>query len=337
MDSKSSHGVTRPLEGWVVGISVSKSDNLTELGYELDDVNRVTVRLSEALLIAGARLVFGHDWRPDGVMDAICRIAVRFQTTSKNCATEPLIRNLVTWPETPSLESELRDELEKRGVLKIETIRIPDNSWTSVTKNYVIARGIALTDLRRRLATITHARVCLGGAEKRTEGFHAGVLEEAYNAAIKGCPVYVGEFLGGASESLIAALRHPDIKQPSLEVGDRRKEEFDKVFNSPFRELLPERDLTDGFNMHAMQAASGLDADDWQRLLIAPDVESFSALVIRGLSKLPKPTELPHDSESKPNTESQELLNPVQGQTTENVVQAQAAPVKKKAPRKPPK
>src|SRR5712691_8325750 len=45
----------RPLHGLVVGISVSESENLAAWGYTSADVNRVTLRLSEALLAAGAR------------------------------------------------------------------------------------------------------------------------------------------------------------------------------------------------------------------------------------------------------------------------------------------
>ena len=289
MESKLWHGEKRMLHGWVVGISVSDSDDLAAHGYGPGDVNRVIVRLSEALLSAGARLVFGHDWRPDGVMDAICRIAVGFQSLPKDRAPDPLIQNLIPWPDKPILEPELRNELEQRGLLRVVTVAIPQNNWSSA--NYPIARAIALTQLRRRLVDLTNARVCLGGKEKNVQGFHAGVIEEAYNAAVAKHPVYVGRFLGGAAAKLVAGITHPNVKQKAFRVVEGKENQHNEVLKSTCANLVAEKDLSSGFQSESMEKASGLNTDDWQRLLNAPDIEVFSTLVIRGLGQLPKPSE----------------------------------------------
>ena len=145
--------------------------------------NRVTVRLSEALLAAGARLAFGHDWRPDGVMDAICRFAVKFQPP--DCSiTEPLIHNFLPWPTQPAMDAELRRDLEQRRVLKVETLGLPKCDWQSPEDE--TAKAIGLSHMRRELARRTDARVCVGGRTGRGSdakplgGFFAGVIEEAY-------------------------------------------------------------------------------------------------------------------------------------------------------------
>ncbi len=144
--------------------SLQHAVELSQIGYNPEDVKNATIRLCESLLSAGARLVFGDDWRPDGVMDAICRIAVKYQQPIEGKKSpKPLSQSLVTWPHEPSLDSEFLRDLEQRGVLKVETVRLPsDSDWSR--PNDPIARAIALTAMRREMTTRTNARVCLGGS-----------------------------------------------------------------------------------------------------------------------------------------------------------------------------
>lgn len=286
---------TRSLEGWVIGISVANSEDLAACGYTPEDVNRASVRLSEALLSAGARLVFGHDWRPDGIMEAICRIAVTVQPPLSDRDTPAaMIQNLLPWPTQPSLEPELRQDLEQRGILKVQTIGLPECDWSKTTDS--TARAIALTHMRRELALRTHARVCLGGKLQSADGFFAGIVEEAYNAAKANQPVYLSRLLGGAAAKLIDALSASTEGGPGLRVLGPKETAYQEVqAKSP--QLVPEAaDLTSAFSAQKMQERSGLDPNDWQRLLNASDVEAFSALVIRGLSQLPKPGAAPAPS-----------------------------------------
>ena len=71
----------RPLGGLRVGLSIGNSaeDGLAR-GFDSDQVNRVTVRLTRSLLAQGARVVLGHDWRRDGVMHAELDMAREYAT-----------------------------------------------------------------------------------------------------------------------------------------------------------------------------------------------------------------------------------------------------------------
>ena len=59
----------RPLAGCIVSLSISESDDSAERGFPSWQVNRVTLQLVAALFGQGASVVFGHDWREDGVME----------------------------------------------------------------------------------------------------------------------------------------------------------------------------------------------------------------------------------------------------------------------------
>lgn len=201
---------SRPLHGLVIGLSVSVSENIGAWGYTPDDVNRVTVRMSEALLAAGARLMFGHDWRPDGIMDALCRLAVKYQPAGDANSAEPLIQSLLPWPVQTSLDPTLRVELEQRGVLRIESMPAPAGDWPS--NDDPTAKAVALSELRIALGERCDARICVGGKEAKKKddvigGFFAGVIEEAYRTATAGKPLYIGSFLGGASAAVVEYLR----------------------------------------------------------------------------------------------------------------------------------
>jgi hypothetical protein len=98
----------RPLSGCVIGISISESEEMDRLGFDRSEMNRCVVRLSESLLSAGARLAFGHDWRPGGVMEAVAALAVRYFNVQRDAEGQPVQReapiiNRVAPPDVPFL------------------------------------------------------------------------------------------------------------------------------------------------------------------------------------------------------------------------------------------
>jgi hypothetical protein len=72
------------------------------------------VRLSETLLGFGARLVFGHDWRYGGVMEAISQAALRYWPVD-DANSPPLIKNFVPWPDNPQLKPDVQ---RRRDIVK---------------------------------------------------------------------------------------------------------------------------------------------------------------------------------------------------------------------------
>src|SRR4051812_10626969 len=98
----------RPLSGCAVGISISETQDLTGQHFDAYEVNRCVALLAETLLGNGARLVFGHDWRPNGVMMAVAEFAMRYSGTSSRSPAEvpngeaPIV-SLVAPPDLPFL------------------------------------------------------------------------------------------------------------------------------------------------------------------------------------------------------------------------------------------
>src|SRR5262245_42190162 len=99
--------LNRPLTGLVVNLSVSESEDSTRHGFPAWQVNRVTLQFVAALFGQGAGVAFGHDWREDGVMEAVHGFALQTQpsfplsTGPTQAEDQPMLHNILPWPDIP--------------------------------------------------------------------------------------------------------------------------------------------------------------------------------------------------------------------------------------------
>lgn len=203
---------SRPLSGLVVNISVSESEDSPALGFPRWQVNRITVQIAAALVGQGAAVAFGHDWREDGVMQAIYGY-VRQVRGPVSSEAGPLLWNLLAWPDRSSLSAEILDEISP--VLHVENVGLPPGLESAGERALAVdadrrlgryCRARALTWLRRRLNEVSHARICLGGRTAGFGGRYPGVAEEALLAIEESKPLYLVGLLGGAAQRVIDAM-----------------------------------------------------------------------------------------------------------------------------------
>jgi hypothetical protein len=296
----------RPLTGCVVNLSISESDDSTQRGFPSSQVNRVTLQIVSALFGQGASLVFGHDWREDGVMEAVYGFARQVQSpiplsrAQADAENEPLLRNLVPWPDKPylsgpeleQLSSTLRVELaglpRELGALEAEAGRDDPNNTLF---RYVRARG--LTFLRRRLNDISHFRFCIGGRQSGYDGRYPGVIEEAFLAVTDNKPLYLAGVLGGATKQVVDAFEGREMandfcRPAPLEavyaappVREGGAADNDRVIDraavwKAFRDTGRER----------LARNNGLTADENDELFHSSVIERAIELVLIGLSRL---------------------------------------------------
>jgi SLOG cluster2 len=214
----------RPLAGYIVGLSISESEDSTVRGFPPWQVNRVTLQVVSALFGQGAGVIFGHDWREDGVMEAVHSFARQMQPPLPFSANEPrvpgqpLLQNLLPWPDKPRLSQQNLDRL--RLTLRVEPAGLSEElishqdaalaaGPTSRLYRYIRARG--LTHMRHRLNAECGARLCLGGKTSGSAGRFPGVIEEAFLAVKTGKPLYLAGLLGGASRQVIDAIEGKEM------------------------------------------------------------------------------------------------------------------------------
>lgn len=297
----------RPLAGLVVNLSVSQSDDTLKHGYPTWQVNRVTLQFVAALFGQGASVIFGHDWREDGVMEAVHGFALQMQpqvpltVEAAQAEAQPLMRNLLPWPDVPHLTEEEQEQLS--ATLKVEPGGLPEELRTLNAEvvaagpndpryAYLLARG--LTHLRHRLTDLCHARVCLGGPRSGSQGRYPGLVEEALLAVQQDKPLYVASLLGGASEQIVTAVEgkqmpeefcptarieqlylHPPVGEN--DPGTRADRAIDR--DAIWRELS-------AAGQGRIAQNNRLSAEENSELLRTPVVERAIQLVLTGLSRI---------------------------------------------------
>lgn len=295
----------KPLAGLRVGISISESDDLEARGFTPSAMNRLTVRLNEALLAAGAILVFGHDWREDGIMDAICRSAL-WSSGYPDPDTPPPLLNLLPWPDATRVDHEVLLRLHQ--IVDIRSAGLPEDLVREAPRaaedrdlqRYLRSRG--LTHLRRRMTEECQARICLGGREGGYQGRYPGVLEEALLAFEARQPVYLVGVLGGVAEHLgrsILKLPNPrgrkDTSPPPPKEAGTSLEDLYKEYGQRHRPF-PESSDDSIFGLeHAWGVArelgrerlgsNRLDHSENCRLIESRSEEEAIILVLRGLRR----------------------------------------------------
>jgi hypothetical protein len=194
-----------------VGLSVSgNAEQLAEHGFTPAGMNRFTVRLARALLAEGAGLAFGHDWRAEGVMEAVAALALHYSLPLQDEEGEPLIVNLLPWPaDRSSTDPELLQRLE--GIVEVRRAGLPPELGEHAEQvrrmeptagEYQYLRAQGLSRLRRQLNAICGARVAIGGKLSKFQGRLPGIVEEVVLGLRSARPVYLAGLFGGAARLL---------------------------------------------------------------------------------------------------------------------------------------
>lgn len=293
----------RGLEGQRVGLSVAGGEaELAARGFTVDGMNRFTVRVARALLADGAGLAFGHDWRAEGVMEAIASIAFDYRAAAVAAGGSTVILNLLPWPhersETdPSLLARLQGIVEVRPAGLPEDLPLAAEALKRATPEWRYRRARGLTHLRRELTRACSARVAFGGKLKGYDGRLPGIVEEVFLALQAGQPVYLAGLLGGAAEALGRVLLEGD--DPSRLWEDVQLAELYRQHQEPSATGLGDGDLDpDALGRYLASPdacerllANGLSEEENRRLLHSSLEEESIGLVLRGLRAIAERSE----------------------------------------------
>ena len=201
---------------WSVGISVSPSVEAERLGYDERQINRIVIRMAQFFLDRDMRIIFGHDWREDGVMQAVADFAGVVAGRAEALADSdegrygwqgptdgPVARMVNVVPATREELSgaALAAERDSGGVLSVVpagdmAAEVWEHRRSELEAHGWVATGGRdgeLTRLRHCLTTMLApgCRVCLGGRTEDYEGREPGVMEEARLALTYRKPLYL--------------------------------------------------------------------------------------------------------------------------------------------------
>jgi len=300
----------RPLAGCLINLSISESEDSPLRGFPTSQVNRTALQVVAALFGQGASVIFGHDWREDGIMEAVYGFARQVQApiplSSREAAADaqPLLWNLLPWPEKPYLTE--RDLEGLSATLRVELAGLPEElravdgearrvGPTNPLYQYVRARG--LTYLRHRLNMVSDVRFCLGGAASGYTGRYPGVIEEAFLAVRDKKPLYLAGFLGGATKQVVDAIEGKQMTDafcgptPIQGLYEARvvRESDGTTRDDRVIDRVTVWKTFAGAGRETIAAANRLTIEENDELFHTPVVDRAIELVLTGMSRL-KPT-----------------------------------------------
>ena len=243
-----------------IGISVSPCEDAEAIGYDERQINRIVIRIAQYFLYKNMRVIFGHDWRDNGVMRAVLNCAEVAAGATRAPRGGPRMLNLVPTGGGPISQAASDAQREAFDILEVRSVHdyarghgreIPNN------------REDELTTLRRCLNELLNpgCRICLGGNTRGYEGKCPGVAEEAYYALKMGKPLYLIGGFGGATAGVYNSLQ-----------GDVSDSLGNLSILSP--QFQPVR-------LH-----NGLSPAENERLSTTTDIEAALGLISNGMNKL---------------------------------------------------
>ena len=198
-----------------MNISIYPSDDAARLGYDQRQINRITIRMAQFFLSREMRVIFGQDWRNDGVMQAVANFAQKVAplTEKLDANGQPLaserMLNMVAEPRASLSRAATTAARNSDGVLKVMTAREAAADASESVRKYVRSctdeeqnsDANKLTELRHYLTAALDpgCRICLGGRTSEYEDNEPGIVEEARLALAYRKPLYLLGGFGGAT------------------------------------------------------------------------------------------------------------------------------------------
>lgn len=268
------------LTGLRLGVSVSGSSDLQRLGLVETHLRLALGEVARAMLVAGARLVYGGHLQPEGYTSFL-----RDELRTYSRHDRPLLVCLAWSVHRRMRLAELRDAKEDLGLcgeivcLDVEGRCVDPSSGRGdeppAADEDPLVTCRALTNLRRHLTSESDARLLMGGRRSGFSGLMPGVLEEAALALEAGQPLFLAGGFGGVAADACSVL---GLSSPAwLPERERAARELTDAL-----EALAETARRSGWTPDR----NGLDADENARLAASHRPSDVASLVALGLGRL---------------------------------------------------
>ncbi len=317
----------RWLDNKIIGISVSESDDLLNLGYGEEHLREFLMRLVRPILRAGANIAYGGHFKNSSITRDIIELISDEQreSTSNSGPQTGKLYNHSPWPYYADITKE--DEADHIDVchfipISQELARIPADKLVSDLPNRRLesrVNGAIVLSTMRQFMTKgmllkhkgysekvepTYARILVGGKVNGYSGILPGVYEEALYCLEQRSPLFILGGYGGAGAKLAgylcgdmnsreAMLEFKTASQSTMALTEL-EEQFDK-YDLPEMARKPSQahsDLTKLLNRCRNNLTTGLknglSPKENELLFDNTDTTEAAALIVRGLRQCVK-------------------------------------------------
>lgn len=283
------------LKGKTIGISISESDNINELGYGIFHIKDAIIEIARYILATGGKLAYGGDMRQGGFTELIFDLLAYYKA-DKQLPPHERFHSYLAYPLSTTLSSEKEAELRQNVLFKKvsppEDLQITDLKEflkpDSTDNLYIWTR--CLTKMREEMEAACDARVFIGGRTIGFKGKCPGILEELLVALRYKHPVYLVGAFGGITKEAIKALSG---KQSYSFMNDYylNNPEYGNLFllyNQKHPESLIDYpqyfSILQEFGVNGLSNINGLTRDENLRLASTPHISEIVYLILKGLT-----------------------------------------------------
>jgi hypothetical protein len=305
----------RRLDGKRIGLSIGDPDSaeLLALGLSNQHIADAARIIARQVLAAGGRVVYGGTLQDRSLTECVFEMIGAYQ---RQGAPLQSLLNITPWPWWHDTDSEWR--VARRSYLEVVKCPQPRDSETGEIGNCrggwhlltQTARGRcdlirSLTEMRRKLAANTDARILLGGKQHSFLGLYPGILEEALLSVSQKQPLYVLGGFGGAGNVIAQTLMGRGPPELSLKYQRAKSSAYAEAMDAyaTIRSKHPELGLTAvdyetaaeelaSYGAHAgteqsrFSLANGLSDAENEVLFSTASLDEACFLIMKGLSQI---------------------------------------------------
>lgn len=278
-----------------IGISISVSDNLSELGYGEVHQKDAMIEIARYIVSLGGKLAYGGDLRQGGFTELLFELLAYYEADKQLQPNERLFCYLA-YPISTMLKDEQQASLIQNVSFKkvsppsdIEVTNAKELFKKSSPKNlYQWAR--CLTKMREEMESTCDARIFIGGAIRKFKGKCPGILEELLIALEHKHPVYLVGAFGGIAREAIEALKgnQPESFSEEYYFGKPDYKNMVAIYNEKHSEnpIDFKRYYTtlESIGLKGIAELNGLTEEDNLRLTNTPHISEVVYLILKGLT-----------------------------------------------------
>jgi hypothetical protein len=283
------------LKGKTIGISISVSDNLSELGYGVSHLNDSIIEIARYILATGGNLAYGGDMRHGGFTELIFDLLAYYKADKELQPNERFYSYLaypISTDLTEKKEAALVQNVSFRKISPPSDIEVVETNElfneSSPQNLYVWSR--CLTKMREEMETACDARVFIGGAIRKFKGKCPGILEELLIAITHNHPIYLVGAFGGITKEAIDALsgKQPDSFTNELHFENAEYKSMVTIYNEKHIDNIIDYkkylSILQSIGLKGIAERNGLSYEDNLRLTITPHISEVVYLILKGFT-----------------------------------------------------
>lgn len=283
------------LKGKTIGISISVSDNLNELGYGEVHQKDAMIEIARYIVALGGKLAYGGDLRQGGFTELLFELLAYYKADKELHINERLFSYLA-YP----ISTMLNDEQQAALIQNVSFKKIPpptdiniseaDELFTKSSPEILYQWTRCLTTMREEMESNCDARIFIGGAIRKFKGKCPGILEELLIALEHHHPVYLVGAFGGITREAIEVLKGnlPDSFTEDFYIENTNYKNMVAIYNEKhFQNSIDYNKfvtILQSIGMKGISNLNGLSEEDNLRLTVTPHIGESVYLILKGLT-----------------------------------------------------